>query len=75
MCNDGDVRLVGGPTPNEGRIEMCYDRVWGSLCQIRTFAEVAAVVCRQLGYLDDGEQVLKYTIDYLSIRDHAVYIK
>ena len=22
-CNDGEVRLVGGPSPNEGRVEVC----------------------------------------------------
>jgi len=28
---DGDVRLVDGPKPSEGRFEMWYNNTWNSL--------------------------------------------
>ena len=31
-CSNGDVRLVGGSIPNEGRVEICIENQWGSVC-------------------------------------------
>ena len=49
-CEDGDIRLVGGATALEGRVEMCYSGVWGTVCSNEWGAADAAVTCRQLGY-------------------------
>lgn len=53
-CNDGEVRLVGGVSANQGRVEICYNGVWGSICGSSDDGswshEEAAVVCNQLGY-------------------------
>ena len=52
-CTDGDVHLVGGTTPLNGRVEVCYNNQWGGVCSpSRTTwgQEQATVVCRQLGY-------------------------
>lgn len=48
-CSDGDVRLVGGSSPTEGRVEICFDRLWGTICGSNWDYRDAAVTCRQLG--------------------------
>ena len=60
-CTTGNVRLVGGTNTHEGRVEVCINRVWGTVCYAnRRYSynywsqEDGAVVCRQLGHQDRG---------------------
>ena len=50
QCTNGDVRLIGGMSANEGRVEVCKDRSWGTVCDSGWSNSDARVVCRQLGY-------------------------
>ena len=52
-CSDGEVRLEGS-SYLEGRVEMCYGRVWGTVCSNFWNEPDAAVVCRQLGFSASG---------------------
>lgn len=55
-CSDGKIRLANGILPSEGRVEICFNDTWGSVCtRYTTFGvEEAAVVCRQLGLIPYG---------------------
>eukprot|EP00731_Ephydatia_muelleri_P037447 Em0474g1a len=44
------VRLAGGPTPAEGRMELYYNGSYGTICQIGWDLVDATVVCKSLGY-------------------------
>ena len=54
VCDDGDLRLVDGNTTREGRVEICYDNVYGTVCDDQWGPLDAAVACRQLGFSDAG---------------------
>ena len=49
-CTEGMVRLGGGNTPYEGRLEMCKDNIWSTVCDDYFGVNEATVVCQQLGY-------------------------
>ena len=50
VCNNGEARLVNGSTASEGRVEICYAGIWGSVCDYGWDDLDAAIVCMQLGF-------------------------
>ena len=67
-CGNGDLRLRGPfSTRLRGRMEVCYNNTWGTVCQTdfanRVLAgRVAMVACRQLGFSGELLQVVVYII-------------
>ena len=53
-CTTGQLRLVGGNIPNEGRVEICMNNAWGTVCDHLWSNTNAMVVCQQLGYSAQG---------------------
>ena len=70
-CSHGDIRLVNGETVYEGRVEICINKVWGTVCSTNSTNFWSAykwtskdtnVVCRQLQHMGLG---MKYKINHL----------
>ena len=55
-CADGELRLVGGAIPSEGRLEICFNNQFGTICDDGFGREDAEVACAQLGFSRSGQQ-------------------
>ena len=54
QCDYGAIRLRGGDTGFEGRVEICIGNVWGTVCDDFWGVNDARVVCRQLRFSPEG---------------------
>lgn len=53
-CAVSDVRLVGGASDYEGRVEICHNRIWVSVCDTHWDNNDANAICNQLGHQSTG---------------------
>ena len=56
-CTNGDIRLLNGSTALEGRVEICINRTWGTVCDDGWGGLDARVVCAQLGFSRLGKKM------------------
>ena len=59
-CSDKDIRLVSSYSQvhdHYGRVEVCIDSTWGTICNNNWDNNDASVVCKQLGYTPHGMTV------------------
>jgi hypothetical protein len=57
---EGDIRLFGGRTENEGTVLIYHDGQWGSICDRGWDIRDANVACYQLGF-QRALQSLRYS--------------
>ena len=53
-CTDGVIQLNGSNIAGSGRIEVCSNGQWGTICDAFWDNRDARVVCRQLGFSPHG---------------------
>ena len=53
-CTTGDVRLQDGPNVREGRVEVCINNAWGTVCNNQFGVEDATVTCKQMNFSING---------------------
>ena len=49
LCINGTARLRQGPTLLSGRVEVCLNESWGTICSNFWDDNDASVICKQLG--------------------------
>ena len=59
------MRLVGGSSIREGRVEYCINRKFGTVCDHEWDNNDAAVVCQELGFSITGK------IQHFCLKTHA----
>ena len=66
---EGDIRLVNGQSALEGRVEICFDDQWGTVCDDGWGDNDTSVVCRQLGFL--AEDMYKRMVSSMVVKFQA----
>ena len=59
-CIEGNIRLTDGANSTEGRVEICLNSEWGTVCDQMWSITDARVVCRQLGIANTGKNSLRF---------------
>ena len=69
MCADGDIRLRGGTSASEGRVEICNNHAWGTVCDDLWGTPDANVACGQLGFSRNSKFIIEGNLFPLLLRN------
>ena len=68
------MRLVGGSNATEGRVEICLNNEWGTVCDEMWNNTDASIVCRQLELASNGKMIqnveVRWITYYLQVQRH-----
>ena len=64
-CETGEVRLRGGSSSSEGRVEVCLDGQFGTVCDTFWDDTNAAVICNQLNLPSGGNNLRHFVRSYV----------
>ena len=56
-CTEGNVRLAEGDSEYGGRVEVCINKAWGTVCSPGWGSQEARVVCNQIGATTLGTNI------------------
>ena len=62
QCIENSIRLRGGSSALEGRVEVCLGGGWGTVCDDGWSSIDARVACRQLGFSPQGKHIIMTVI-------------
>ena len=49
-CSESDIQLISGRLQDEGKVVLCFNGLWNTVCLDEHDYSKARLVCRQLGY-------------------------
>ena len=76
-CTQGAIRLVGGANEMEGRVEVCNNNMWGTICDYGWDINDARVACWQSGFSSSANRKLNYysyTIISLAMSNYVTVV-
>jgi deleted-in-malignant-brain-tumors protein 1 len=73
-CTNGDIRLAGSTDPHAGRVEVCFNSHWGSVCQIGWTNIDALTVCSIVGY-NETKYAISTAGSYFGSVDGPIFLQ
>ena len=64
---------MNGSTNREGRVEVCVDGRWGTVCGEGWGDTEAGLVCARLGFPGQGESNFRHSYDYVKEFGSSTY--